>query len=138
MKMLQSYIANVNKVRDYHLAALDDLAERQFPGILSNEIHPKEYSEWPNCPESIALETMGNRISMLRDDRLHFFLLFIDDSQNNDIAAFELGMAINNPNCLIVLIGEQPKSAIHNLSFEGRTKIVRAYDYDNFLYQRFP
>lgn len=134
MKLSTSYIANVNRISQYHLDVLEDLNERLFPGIISNEIHPKEFQAYPLCSEEVARTTMENRLSMLRDPMLHFFIMFLDDSQHNEIAAFELGVSVQTK-ATIVLLGSKYRSGI--TIFKPIDKIVKAYDWDDFIEIRF-
>jgi hypothetical protein len=134
-RLLTSYIANLSRYKDHHRACCEDMTSRSFPGIISNDILPGELREYPFCKLADARTAMENRIAMLRDPGLAFFFLFIEDSQHNDIAAFELGLAIQS-SATIVLVGPHPRSSIHTA--RDKNKIVSAYDWENFIAQRFP
>jgi hypothetical protein len=117
-EQLTSYIANLNGVTEKHRNYCEHIGEYGFPCIISND-----------------LLTVDNIIITLRDPSLAFFILFIDDSYDNDIATFELGLALQTK-ATIALIGPKPRNALH--SFREGAKIISCFDWDNFIAQRFP
>lgn len=131
---LTSYIAHLRSVRDYHRDAREDLTSRGFPCLLSNDVLGDELREYPSCSKDQAKITIANRISLVRDNNLAFFILFMDDSQHDEIAAFELGLAIQNPATKMILIGARPRNNIHCIE---DSRIILAYDYENFAAQRY-
>jgi hypothetical protein len=131
-----SYIANLNQVRDYHRDAATDLTDRSFACMISNDVVVTDQREHPYCSASVAKENIELKILTLREPSLAFFLLFMEDSQRNEIAAFELGLAIQSK-ATIVLIGGTPRSPQHFVDIRiVERKVIRAYDYENFAAQR--
>lgn len=126
-----SYIANLNRISDYHREIKQDLTDRGFPCIISNDIlETPDSLEYPMCSPSAARSNITNKISTLKNESLNFFLLFIDDSLHNDIASFELGLVVNLKNCFIVLVGPKSRYPIHFIDYPVR--IIRVNDYEEF------
>lgn len=133
--MLTSYIANLNRVSEEHEYIVRDMGDRSFPCVISNNLTVADEREFPYCAPPVAERSIENRIITLRSPDLAFFFLFMEDSQRNEIAAFELGLAIQNPNATVVLIGPRPRLPIHFAA--NGSKLIRAYDYENFVALRF-
>lgn len=131
--LLTSYIANLNTISGKHRDIIVDMTNRGFPCILSNDINPER--EYPYCSQQAAALVMTNRIETLRDSRLGFFFLFMNESERNEIAAFELGMAVQSK-AKIVLIGNKIRGSIFCSSQKG-DRILRYYNYEDFTQDRF-
>lgn len=131
---LTSYIAHLNTINGRHREVVQDMTDRGFPCVISNDLLGVTGREYPHCSASVGRELGNARIMLVKDERLAFFFLFMNESQHNEIAAFELGLAIQTK-ATTVLIGPHPRSGIHLVEDK---KIVLAYDYENFLSMRFP
>lgn len=133
-EQLTSYIANINQVRGYHQEYCADITDRGFPCVISNDFLLDEPREYPFTSVESSLSRMEKRIITLRDPSLTFFIFFTEESQHNEIAAFELGLAIQTK-ATVVLVGPRPRNAIH--TYREKSRIISCYDWDNFIQQRF-
>lgn len=131
---LLAFIAHLPQLKAEHIAYRDDLTQRGFPCVISNDLNPGK--EFPNQDRQQATEVMLNRIATLQNESNRFFIYFIEESTNDPIAAFELGNALAYSHTEhIILIGEKKKSAIH---FSGSAERIKHYpNWQGFLANHF-
>lgn len=96
---LLSYIAHVKELRKEHLDYAEDLTQRGFPCVISNQF---------NNDKDTASEAMLNRLTTIANDSNRFVIFFIEDSAYDNIALWELGLASSYGHCeFICLIGKE-------------------------------
>jgi len=121
---LLAYIARVKSYRECYKTYREDLTQRGFPCIISNELEN---------PDQSAQEIINNKFLTLTNPSNAFFLFFPEDSKDDNCAIFELGLCCAYLNtCNICIIG--PRDSTKLILPTG----VNYYgDWENFIYRRF-
>jgi hypothetical protein len=105
---LLAFIAHLKQPRSEHIIIRDELTDRGFPCVISNDLNSNK--EYPNCSIATALEVSSNRSETILNPSNRFFIYFIDDvSEQGQI---ELGQALNVTEH-IALIGPKRKLSYH-------------------------
>lgn len=125
-----AYIAHLSNMRSEHIDCRDEMTERGFPCIISNDLNNGK--EYPHCDVSQALRVNTMRLSTLNNPRNVFFIFFIEDSTFDNIANFELGIAANSIEH-IAFIGPKLKAGHQLIETLG----VHYDSWENFITRHF-
>lgn len=124
---LLSFIAHLKHPKAHHILYRDELTQRQFPCVLSNDLNPGK--EFPACSIDTAAEISKNRIITITNPSNSYFIYFIDEV--SELGVLELGYAIGKIEH-ICLIG--PKR--HN-TYHFYETLNHYSDWNNFISRRF-
>ncbi len=128
---LLSYIAHLVKPSAEHIAVRDEMTERLFPCVISNDLNNGR--EFPQCEYGCAVAVNTMRLATLLNERTKYFIYFLENSSNDNIANVELGIALASKHIEhIIIIGGKRQHG-----FQAIERITYYPDWQNFKNRNF-